>query len=237
MISNHYAMTFGAKYNWLVLIAMTAAGALIRVYFVSRHFAHGRGEQALLLPAAIAVVLLAGVIVALSPSRATGLNAAMSGRPAAQTSLARSGDRREALCRLPHLDADSGRRERGAGGRAPRCAPVHPAAHRANGEATCHPRDASGQCHGNDRTGAGAGARMDPEWCTPLIRPRVCRFTGERCCISCQIPVWMRPPGASSIPDGVLIVRDGRIDAAGPADALLAKLPADTPVTVPPTAF
>ena len=83
MISNHYAMTFGAKYNWLVLIAMTAAGALIRVYFVSRHFAHEHGKRAPLLPAALAAVLLAGVIVALSPSRATGLNASARGMSAA----------------------------------------------------------------------------------------------------------------------------------------------------------
>jgi uncharacterized membrane protein len=83
MISNHYAMTFGAKYNWLVLIAMTAAGALIRVYFVSRHFAHGRGTRAPVLPAALAAVLLAGVIVALSPSRATGVVASVAGRSAA----------------------------------------------------------------------------------------------------------------------------------------------------------
>jgi len=76
-------MTFGAKYNWLVLIAMTAAGALIRVYFVSRHFAHGKGRRAPLLPAAIAVALLAAVIVALSPSRATGVNAELSRAAAA----------------------------------------------------------------------------------------------------------------------------------------------------------
>ena len=50
---------------------------------------------------------------------------------------------------------------------------------------------------------------------------------------------FLSDPGADApagsfehFPDGVLIVRDGRIDAAGPADALLAKLPADTPITV-----
>ena len=37
MISNHYAMTYGSRWNWLVLIAMTLAGALIRVWFVMRH--------------------------------------------------------------------------------------------------------------------------------------------------------------------------------------------------------
>ena len=37
MISNHYAMTFGHRWNWLVLVGMTLAGALIRVWFVMRH--------------------------------------------------------------------------------------------------------------------------------------------------------------------------------------------------------
>jgi len=37
MISNHYAMTYGARRNWLVLIAMSFAGACIRAWFVARH--------------------------------------------------------------------------------------------------------------------------------------------------------------------------------------------------------
>src|SRR5262245_10940034 len=52
---------------------------------------------------------------------------------------------------------------------------------------------------------------------------------------------FLSDPGADAsagsyahFPAGVLIIRDGRIDAAGPADALLAKLPADTPITSHP---
>ncbi len=37
MISNHYALTYSHENNWLILIAISLAGALIRVYFVSRH--------------------------------------------------------------------------------------------------------------------------------------------------------------------------------------------------------
>ena len=37
MISGHYAMTFGNRWSWLVLVALTLAGALIRVWFVLRH--------------------------------------------------------------------------------------------------------------------------------------------------------------------------------------------------------
>ncbi|APV50989.1 hypothetical protein BWI17_15620 [Betaproteobacteria bacterium GR16-43] len=37
MISNHYAWIFGAPNNWIWLIVVSAAGALIRVWFVQRH--------------------------------------------------------------------------------------------------------------------------------------------------------------------------------------------------------
>ena len=37
MISGHYAAVFGARSAWLVLVAMTIAGALVRVWFVMRH--------------------------------------------------------------------------------------------------------------------------------------------------------------------------------------------------------
>ena len=31
------AMTFGHSWNWLVLVALTLAGALVRLWFVGRH--------------------------------------------------------------------------------------------------------------------------------------------------------------------------------------------------------
>ena len=62
MISNHYAMTWSHEYNWLILIALSLAGALIRVHFVQAHF--GKPSP---VPAGIAVLLLAGVITALVP--------------------------------------------------------------------------------------------------------------------------------------------------------------------------
>ena len=37
MLANHYAMTFGHRWGWLLLVALTIAGALIRVWFVMRH--------------------------------------------------------------------------------------------------------------------------------------------------------------------------------------------------------
>jgi uncharacterized membrane protein len=68
MISNHYAMTYGARYNWAVLIAMSFAGACIRGWFVARHKPEGRHGVAAALPAVLGVVTLAGLVVALAPA-------------------------------------------------------------------------------------------------------------------------------------------------------------------------
>ena len=37
MLANHYAGTYAHRHAWLILIALTLAGALIRVWFVMRH--------------------------------------------------------------------------------------------------------------------------------------------------------------------------------------------------------
>jgi uncharacterized membrane protein len=67
MISNHYAMTYGARRNWLVLIAMSFAGACLRAWFVARHARAGHGGRAAALPAALGVLTLAGLVAALAP--------------------------------------------------------------------------------------------------------------------------------------------------------------------------
>ena len=72
MISNHYAMTWGHEYNWLILIALSVAGALIRVHFVKAHF--GKPTP---LPAAIAAVLIAGTAFAIAPKPAPPVDPAL----------------------------------------------------------------------------------------------------------------------------------------------------------------
>lgn len=63
MISNHYAMTYGHEYNWLILIGISLAGALIRIYFVSRH---SEGEP-LTIAAVIGVWILISIMVVMIP--------------------------------------------------------------------------------------------------------------------------------------------------------------------------
>ena len=70
MISNHYATTFGSRWNWLVLIALCAAGALIRAWFVARHFAANRGGRTPPWTLLAGVLLLLGTAWALHPKPA-----------------------------------------------------------------------------------------------------------------------------------------------------------------------
>ena len=66
MTSNHYALTYAHEYNWLILIAISLAGALIRVYFVARH----KGT-APLWPLVVAGVILLAVAAAIAPRTTT----------------------------------------------------------------------------------------------------------------------------------------------------------------------
>ena len=67
MIAGHHAFTFSGKWNWLVLIAMTVAGALVRLWFVARH----KGNAPAWTLGAAVVVLLAAMIT-LAPSKPAG---------------------------------------------------------------------------------------------------------------------------------------------------------------------
>ncbi|HEX2331651.1 MAG TPA: urate hydroxylase PuuD, partial [Burkholderiales bacterium] len=71
MISGHHAMTFGHSWNWLVLVALTLAGALVRLWFVGRH--EGRAP-AWTLAAALLVV---GVVVVMLAPRPQAVSAAV----------------------------------------------------------------------------------------------------------------------------------------------------------------
>jgi uncharacterized membrane protein len=62
MISSHYGMTYGHKWNWLILVALSLAGALIRVWFVLRH--KGRASP---VPLVVGLLLLLGTAVAIAP--------------------------------------------------------------------------------------------------------------------------------------------------------------------------
>jgi uncharacterized membrane protein len=72
MISGHHAMTFGSGWNWLVLIALGLAGALIRLWFVARH--KGNAPAWTLVTG---LVLVAAVAAVLAPRTLTGAPVAL----------------------------------------------------------------------------------------------------------------------------------------------------------------
>jgi len=75
MISNHYAMTYGHKYNWVILIALTLVGALVRIYYVARH----KGKASL-VPVFLALVVLAGIVTLVAPRESGRMGSASAGK-------------------------------------------------------------------------------------------------------------------------------------------------------------
>ena len=68
MMSNHYGFTYGAKNNWLVLVAIMVAGALIRLSFALRHKALAYGKPVPWYYAIAGTVLLGITIAATMPA-------------------------------------------------------------------------------------------------------------------------------------------------------------------------
>ena len=62
MTSNHFAMLYGHEFNWLILIGVSLAGTLVRMYFVARH--QGSASP---LPVVLAALILLGIALAISP--------------------------------------------------------------------------------------------------------------------------------------------------------------------------
>ncbi len=71
MISNHYGWLYQTRYNWLVLVLLMLAGALIRHSFVARHRAHVLGRRAPWEHALAGIAVLLGLAWALAPQRPT----------------------------------------------------------------------------------------------------------------------------------------------------------------------
>lgn len=67
MISNHYAMSSGARHNWAVLVGLCLAGAAVRAWFVARHKAHERHGKTSPLPLIVGALSMLAVIWALRP--------------------------------------------------------------------------------------------------------------------------------------------------------------------------
>jgi uncharacterized membrane protein len=69
MISNHYAGLYGHEWNWVLLLMISVAGALIRVWFVQRH----KGDaNPLVLASGLVVLALTALLALPQPSADSG---------------------------------------------------------------------------------------------------------------------------------------------------------------------
>jgi uncharacterized membrane protein len=68
MLSNHYGFLYGAAHNWLVLVLIMLAGALIRHSFVARHKALVQGQPVPWLYAGVGTAVIVGLVVWLAPA-------------------------------------------------------------------------------------------------------------------------------------------------------------------------
>ena len=68
MLSNHYGWLYQGRSNWLVLVVLMLAGALIRHFFVVRHKAHVKGVQPPWGYALAGGALIVALVVWLAPA-------------------------------------------------------------------------------------------------------------------------------------------------------------------------
>lgn len=101
MLSNHYGWLYQGPNNWLVLVLLMLAGALIRHFFVSRHKAHVLGVRPAWQGAAAGVVVIIGLVIWLAPAPPKPLPpgaAAPAEVPATMASVKAVMDQRCVLC-------------------------------------------------------------------------------------------------------------------------------------------
>lgn len=102
MLSNHYGFLYQGKHNWLVLVLLMLAGALIRHSFVARHKALVHGKRVPWEHAVIGTALLVGLAVWLSP-KPTPVSAAVVAKPLAFNDVKAVIDQRCVMCHNAQL--------------------------------------------------------------------------------------------------------------------------------------
>ncbi len=102
MLSNHYGWLYQGPNNWIVLVLLMLAGALIRHSFVARHKAHVQGRRTPWEQAAVGTAMLVGLAVWLAPppksADAVAAAKAAAAQPAGYAEVRLVIDQRCALC-------------------------------------------------------------------------------------------------------------------------------------------
>ena len=84
MLSNHYGWLYQGKHNWLVLVLLMLAGALIRHSFVARHKAHVQGRRTPWEHAVVGTLVLSGLAFWIAPPPPSAAQVAAAQAVAAQ---------------------------------------------------------------------------------------------------------------------------------------------------------
>ena len=102
MLSNHYGWLYQGPNNWLVLVLLMLAGALIRHSFVARHKAHVLGKRAPGEHAVVGTLVLVAMAVWLAPkppsAEQVAAAKAAAAKPVAYADVRAVVDQRCALC-------------------------------------------------------------------------------------------------------------------------------------------
>ena len=102
MLSNHYGWLTSGKHNWIVLVLLMLAGALIRHSFVARHKAHVLGQRTPWEHAVIGTAVIAGLAFWLAPPPSAQARAAAA-RPVAFAEVKALIEQRCTLCHNAQL--------------------------------------------------------------------------------------------------------------------------------------
>jgi uncharacterized membrane protein len=98
MLSNHYGWLYSGKNNWIVLVLLMLAGALIRHSFVARHQAHVQGRRVPWEHAVVGTLVLAGLVFWLAPAPPGAAAKAAAARPVAFAEVQAVMEQRCVLC-------------------------------------------------------------------------------------------------------------------------------------------
>ena len=98
MLSNHYGWLYQAENNWLVLVLLMLAGALIRHSFVARHQAHVQGRRTPWEHALVGVGLILALAVWLAPAPKSPTAQAEAAKPVSFAEVRNVIEQRCTLC-------------------------------------------------------------------------------------------------------------------------------------------
>jgi len=103
MLSNHYGWLTTGPNNWLVLVLLMLAGALIRHSFVARHKAHVQGRRTPWEHAVVGTLVLVGLALWMAPPPPSAQARAAAAQPATRAQVQAVVQQRCVMCHNAQL--------------------------------------------------------------------------------------------------------------------------------------